>query len=382
MTGTPASGVVAREALTRRTSAAVAVLVLAGLALLPADAVVAQERSRSPAPEKLWKAYPLDPTAAPSAQPDATTSPAALAGADRRPLGATRANGDGGVPVIVFALLVLLMGGGAVTFLETRRRRGREHEPQAAEAPPRLTPVRPARSPSAGRFARVAARTSGSRANAVVAAAHDRGGGSTRAGSEPPKPAAAPSAAPSADAAPAASPPDRRIAWTAEIEWRHTSGESRFCVIARGPRTVTLAQSRPLEWPPTGPAAVQAMTDAAEALAATLAAAGWTPLPPGHSWYAKRFAWEPAAADARSAPGAPHRMRRRRLALVCVLIVLGTLAALQLTGGDDDSRVAKPAPSTGKPGASHGTDLSLPLLVLLGLVPVVLVIRETRRGRR
>ena len=33
-------------------------------------------------------------------------------------------------------------------------------------------------------------------------------------------------------------------------------------------------------------------------------------------------------------------------------------------------------------GASHGTDLSLPLLMLLGLIPVVLVIRETRRGRR
>ena len=63
------------------------------------------------------------------------------------------------------------------------------------------------------------------------------------------------------------------------------------------------------------------------------------------------------------------------------MIVLGTLAALQLTSGDDDARVAKPTASTGKPGASHGTDLSLPLLVLLGLIPVVLVIRETRRRR-
>jgi hypothetical protein len=62
---------------------------------------------------------------------------------------------------------------------------------------------------------------------------------------------------------------------------------------------------------------------------------------------------------------------------------VGTLAALQLSSrGDEDGRAAKPAPAGAKPGASHGTDLSLPLLVLLGLVPVILVIRETRRGRR
>jgi hypothetical protein len=375
MTGSPASGVAAREALTWRTAVAVAVCALAWLASVPAHAGMAQERSRSPTPEKLWKAYPLDPTAAPSAQPAATASPAALGGSDRQPLGAARPNSDGGAPVLVFALLVLLMAGGAVTFLEVRRRRDSESRP--AEVPRRPTSVPGGRvNGGAGRFAPATPRTSRARATAVIASAHERGG--ARAPDE--RPAAA--RGPSPVAAPPAAPPDRRVAWTAEIEWRHTDGESRFCVIARGPGTVTVAQSRPLEWPPSGPAAVQAMTDAAEALAATLAAAGWKPLPPGHSWYAKRFAWEPAAAEARSAPGAPHRVRRRRLALLSVLIALGTLAALQLTGGDDDARVAKPAPSTGKPSASHGTDLSLPLLVLLGLIPVVLVIRETRRGRR
>ena len=66
-----------------------------------------------------------------------------------------------------------------------------------------------------------------------------------------------------------------------------------------------------------------------------------------------------------------------------MVIVLGTLAAVQLSSsGDDDGRVAKPTPAGAKPSASHGTDLSLPLLMLLGLVPVILVIRETRRGRR
>ena len=290
------------------------------------------------------------------------------------------------------------MAGGAVTFLEIRRRRG--SEPHTAEVGRRPTSAGgggPAPSNGgAGRFARATARTG---AIAVVASAPERGGGAARARDQRPKPnaaagdpAPAPAAAPPdrggpsrvAAPAPAASPPDRGVAWTAEIEWRHTDGESRFCVIAKGAGTVTVAQSRPLEWPPSGPAAVQAMTDAAEALAATLAAAGWKPLPPGHSWYAKRFAWEPATAGARSDQRAPDRVRRRRwrLALLCVVIVLGTLAALQLTSGDDDARVAKPTASAGKPGASHGTDLSLPLLMLLGLVPVVLVIRETRRGRR
>jgi hypothetical protein len=372
---------------------------LAWLALLPAHAGTAQERSPSPAPEKLWKAYPLDPAAAPSAQPDATSSPAALTADDRQPVGAARPNGDGGAPVIVYALLVLLMAGGAATLLEIRRRRG--SEPPTAEVGRRPTSAGgggPAPSTGrAGRFARTTARTG---AIAVVASAPERGGGAARARDQRPEPNAAASdprvgaASPPgrrgpsrvAAPAPAASPPDRRVAWTAEIEWRHTDGESRFCVIAKGAGTgtVTVAQSRPLEWPPSGPAAVQAMTDAAEALAATLVAAGWKPLPPGHSWYAKRFAWQPAAAGARSGQRAPDRVRRHRwrLALLCVVIVLGTLAALQLTSGDDDARVAKPIASTGKPGASHGTDLSLPLLTLLGLISVVLVIRETRRGRR
>ena len=77
------------------------------------------------------------------------------------------------------------------------------------------------------------------------------------------------------------------------------------------------------------------MTDAAETLAATLVAAGWKALPPGHSWYAKRFAWEPAAAERaeragqpRARPGPPAPVAARAVVRV---IVLGTLAALQLS---------------------------------------------------
>jgi hypothetical protein len=396
-----------RDARWRHAGVAVTVTVclFAWLALLPAYAAVAQDRSGSPTPEKLWKAYPLVPTAAPSA----TSSPAALAQADGKPLAAGRPSSDGGAPVLVFVLLALLMAGGAVTFLGVRRRR--DGEPQAADVPraPTSAPAgRPApalRHGGPGRFSPATARTSDSRATTVVASAHTRGGGGPHAGGDAPKskpaavsPAGDPS--PVAAAAPAGAPPDRRLAWTAEIEWRHRDGESRFCVIARGAGTVTIAESPPLEWPPGGPAAVQAMTAAAEKLAATLVTAGWKALPPGRSWYAKRFAWAPvraeatpvrsaAAAEAPSDQGAPQPARRRgrRLALLCVLIALGALAVLQLSRGDDNPRDARPAPAAGATATparepSHGTDLSVPLLVLLGLVPVVLLIRKTRRARR
>jgi hypothetical protein len=323
--------------------------------------------------------------------------------------------------VSVLVLLALLTAGGAVTFAGIRRRR--DGEPDAAAAPSQAMsgaagPSVPAPSrDGSGRFSRATEGTNRSRATAMVASAQKPAGGGPRVGGDPPAPAAAavpPAGDPSpvADPAPEGSPPDRRLAWTAEIEWRHSDGESRFCVIARGPGTVTLARSAPLEWPPTGPAGVQAMTDAAEKLAATLAAAGWKALPPGHSWYGKRFVWEPVGAErtqatpvksksrtvaplkpagqaaARSDEGVPHPLRRRRLrlALLCVVVVLGPLAALLLRSGDDDRRAASPATqATATPAqkpSSPGIDLTVPVLVLLGLVPLVLLIRETRGGGR
>jgi hypothetical protein len=110
-----------------------------------------------------------------------------------------------------------------------------------------------------------------------------------------------------------ASPPDRHRAWTAEIEWRQTNAGAHFCVIARaddGAAEVTVAQSGPLPWPPTGPASVRALTDAAEKLEAALLASGWGPLPQGSTWYAKRFISEPSADSAASValePAGPAR---------------------------------------------------------------------------
>jgi hypothetical protein len=368
---------------------ALTVSLVAWLALLPAQAG-AQDSSRSPTPQKLWKAYPLDQGAAAGAQQEATTSPTAHTVTKPEPLAAAGPRDEAGAPVIVLTLLVLLAAGGALTFRWTRG--GGERQPRAAQASvPRAYTVGeglPAWAQGgSGRFTPTTARNRGSGATAVVASARTPGG------AREPEPATDPPAAnPAAVAAPAAAaePPDRRLKWTAEIEWRHAEGESRFCVIASGAETVTLAQSSPLEWPPSGPAAVEAMTDAVAKLSATLAAAGWKALPPGHSWYAKRFAWEPGnAGRTERAPGGPagarpQPVRRHRLALLCVVIALGTVVALQLGKGDGDARKAPRAPAEGATAtpatgshASRGTDLTLPLLVLLGVIPVVLVIRGT-----
>jgi hypothetical protein len=146
-----------------------------------------------------------------------------------------------------------------------------------------------------------------------------------RAFDEPPGGAAAKLARswkrPTAPDSPPALPPDPQRSWTSEIEWRQTDSGARFSVVCRSPEAgdaaLTVAESQPLVWPPTGPASVQALTVAAARLEGSLVAAGWTPLPPGGAWYAKRFAWqcappapEPTTDDAVEeetlGPFAPH----------------------------------------------------------------------------
>jgi hypothetical protein len=106
-----------------------------------------------------------------------------------------------------------------------------------------------------------------------------------------------------------AAPPNQRRSWTAEIEWREAGEGARFVVVAApagsGPAT-TIASSGELAWPPMDSESVQALGAAASALQATLLDAGWTPLAPGRAWYAKRFAWEPAAEPVPAPfPGSP-----------------------------------------------------------------------------
>jgi hypothetical protein len=109
---------------------------------------------------------------------------------------------------------------------------------------------------------------------------------------------------------PPPAPPEPDRAWAAEIGWHLGDGESRFSVVARpvdgDAEPITLGASSLLEWPPRGARSVQALTDAVKALESTLVAAGWTPLPRGGAWYAKRFTWRPGARGERAAGMAPE----------------------------------------------------------------------------
>lgn len=388
-----------REARTRKAAVAAAMCLFAWMALLPIHDGAAQER-RSPAPEK---PSPLSSAAESSAHAQAASSPAASAGGDRRPVSAAPDDSDGGVPLVTLTLLALVTAGMMVTFAGIGRRR-REGEQEVAAAPPPPRPVKvaePAMPLWHGRSDRFsgAATTAAGRTTATVAMTEQRGGGDPRSPERDSAPAPAADEPSSADpAAAAGTPPTTHVAWTAEIEWRQVDGTARFRVIARGPGTITLAQSPPLEWPPSGPAAVQATTDAAEELAATLEAAGWKALPPGPAWYAKRFAWEPVAAKApagaKAAPsngvagakppaargeaGAPERDRSRlarwkQLAWLGTLVAIGFIVALQLNG------VAGGGSTTRR---DEGIDLSVLLLGLAAVLLLILIITRIRRALR
>ena len=422
MTASPVPWDTPGAALKRNAGVAVTVCLLAWLAVLPAQVGAAQDRSPSPSPEGLWKAYPLDPTAERALKQ--ASSPAASGRTNRRPAVAARTASDGGIPEFVLVLLALVTAGGMLTFVRSQGRRRREAEPAAAPVP------LPSRSAAAGHaapalwhgpsghFSRAVSETTArATTTATVAATQGPEGRGPRdalprrdgpvrpaAGEPPPAPVAAP--------APAGFPPDPRLTWAAEIEWREIDGESRFCVIARGAGTVEIAQSPALDWPPEGPAAVKAVTDAADDLAASLVAAGWKPLAPGSAWYAKRFAWEPPVAEPakggkgpkavpnmpsgakpvappRPAPrvpaageeGAPDRVRSRRsraeqLGVLGVLAVVGLIAALQFGDGSDEP--------VGRSAAKGGEtiDVSVPLLALAAVLMLVLIIRQIRNVLR
>jgi hypothetical protein len=91
-------------------------------------------------------------------------------------------------------------------------------------------------------------------------------------------------------------PPEPSCRWTAEIVWHERGRASTFAVVAHSfgaAPDVVVAESGPLEWPPTSAASVQALSDATRELEEGLGATGWQPLAPGSAWYARRFAWEP-----------------------------------------------------------------------------------------
>jgi hypothetical protein len=306
------------------TRVAVALCLFASLASLPPQAAAAQNRSKSPAPEQLWKAYPLDPTVSPSAQPVAAAPPA-RGQPDRRPVAVSRPDSNGGAPVVVLVLLALFAAGAAMGFLRIRRRRKPEPAAAAMLLAPRPVGTAPVLPPlrhgPSGRFAPATQRPSRTLPAIARASAQNPGPREPRAGGEVPASVAAasptnpahrdPSQLTPAAAVAAASPPDRTREWTAEIEWRQTDAEGAFRVVARptgGYGEATIAESARLEWPPKGPASVEKLRQAVEQLEASLLAARWEPLPSGGMWYAKRFAWEarqPGAAPASAEPLAP-----------------------------------------------------------------------------
>jgi hypothetical protein len=94
------------------------------------------------------------------------------------------------------------------------------------------------------------------------------------------------------------------------VEWRATDGQPRFAVLAtaEGRREATeIATSEPVRWPPAGPDDVAALNAVVAALEQALLGAGWSSLPSGDAWYAKRFAWAPPRASAPEPPAPPAK---------------------------------------------------------------------------
>ena len=222
-----------------------------------------QDRSPTPSAEELWRTYPLQQ----SPEPSETFAPAA----STRPADEPPAPEDEApVPLIGAAVLLLTLAGS----LAVVRRRSRQ---PSLPGPSWITPLLPAMA-----------------ATAMLPDPRPRSPRLTALGDRPPP---GPAGRPAAEIR----PPDPRRGWTAELEWR----KNRFAVVARADEAeagVVIARSDPLPWPPADAEAVDDLRRTAELLEGALSAAGWTPLPPGRAWYAKRFAW---AADAPRKTPAP-----------------------------------------------------------------------------
>jgi hypothetical protein len=227
--------------------------------VVAAPAALAQDRGRSPSGAELRRSYPLQtqspaptPTATPAPSPTAAPARSPTPAPARSPAPAQPEERSSGVRLATFGLLTALAFAAGFAIALRPLRRPPAEPPTAEEGPP--APERPALPPMTDR------------------------------------------------------------PWTAEIEWHETQGAPRFRVVARtaeGAGAVALLTTRPLHWPPVGSEGVQALTDAADALEATLLAAGWQPLPPGDAWYAKRFAWEPPQRA--PSPDSEHTGRLGRL---------------------------------------------------------------------
>jgi hypothetical protein len=233
------------------------------IVLLVAAPAHAQDGTPTPSARELWRDYPLRQA---EATPKRTNTSSPARSASPTAAVAPAADSDSGL-LAVLAAAALVAAGGAVLLLRRHRSRA-----PAFAAPLAAAPRLALAGPSAGSHQLLFSR-----------AAHDQP--PDTASSEPPQPR------------PGVRPPDPDRRWTAEIQWARSGDTARFCVAARdeqGESEPVIARSEPFDWPPEGPEAVQALVGAADALSEGLTVAGWTPLPRGEAWYAKRFEWEPA----------------------------------------------------------------------------------------
>jgi hypothetical protein len=260
--------------MVERTAAGVILAVLALLVPAPAFAADADRR--------IWDAYPL-PTQSQSAR-EAPGSPGTQPAAQEM---ATTPSND--MERLALASILALIAGGLTTWLVSLRWPARPAV--AGLATTRQRPV-PVRAPAPELWV-----------HAVTPPPIE----------EPePEPEPPPRALP-AGSSPTPTPPDPDRAWAAEIGWHVVEGGAQFRVAAQpvdGGEPVMLGESSALEWPPGDARSVQALTDAVRTLESSLIAAGWTLLPPGSAWYAKRFTWQPGA---RPRPAPVARTRHRSL---------------------------------------------------------------------
>jgi hypothetical protein len=269
-----------------------ALFLLACLLLLSSQTTLAQDRTPTPSAQELWKQYPLDPTPTAGVKRAASSTPTG-SNSSGRPRDRAPARSEGALPMALLAFGFVAVGA-ALGLLWVRRRRAVKPRVVAAAPASRLgnsAPTRPA--------------------SDATAARSENGLPLPRAAAAPgPNGHASPLDSDGPDAA-AVVPPEPQRKWIATIGWRHTDAESRFCVFARadeGGSATVVAESDPLEWPPTGPTAVRALSSAVAKLEASLVAAGWKALPPEREWYAKRFSWEPAVEGQTVHGVAPDRL--------------------------------------------------------------------------
>ena len=255
----------------------------------------AQALARGPdAERRIWDAYPL-PTGGGDAAQSATapvTSPASASDVATTP--------SDEVERLAAACLLALIAGGLSTWLFSLRRQ----RPRVAPAGPALAAreIAPRPAPAPRDAAPLRSTAPDLWVHAVTP---------PQVEPEPPVPVDEDTVSIS-ESAPA--PPDPDRAWAAEIGWHQVEGGAQFSVAARPvegeAEPVTLGVSPPLEWPPGEARSVQALTDAVKTLESMLVTAGWTPLPRGSAWYAKRFTWQPGA---RPGPAPTVRTRHRKL---------------------------------------------------------------------